>query len=58
MVMEYAGTPLVVQTDGSAKKRVATAGFVVFLPSGKELVPVGQTNAGSTNNEAKLVAVQ
>ena len=33
-VKEYAGTPLVVQTNGGAKKGVATGGFVVFLPLG------------------------
>ena len=34
MVKEYAGTPLVVQTDGGAKKGMVTARFVIFLPSG------------------------
>ena len=57
MVKEYAGTPLVVQTDGGAEKGVATAGFVIFSQSGWELVHVGQIDAGSTNNEAKLVAI-
>ena len=31
---DYTGTPLVVQTDGGAKKEVVIAGFVVFLPLG------------------------
>ena len=34
MIKEYAGTLLVVQTDGGAGQRVATAGFLVLLLSG------------------------
>ena len=34
MMEDYTGTPLVVQTDGGAKKEVVIAGFVVFLPLG------------------------
>ena len=54
---EHAGIPLVVQTDSGAEKGVTTAGFVIFLPSGWELVRVGRIDAGFTNNKAELIAI-
>ena len=54
---EYAGAALVVQTDGSAEKKVATTGFVILSPLRYELVYIGRIAAGSTNNDAEFVAI-
>ena len=58
MVKEYAGTFLLVQSDGGVEKGVATAGFVVFSPSGYALVHAVQISAGFMNNEAKLAVIR
>lgn len=46
----FSGKPLTVHVDGNCTGGVGHIGFAVFDPDGKDLVKVGDTDNGYSNN--------